>query len=79
MVSTSSCTIGIKLQSICHKTTCSQEIGQINFDIRSERERLLLTLRTQVEETSLSHQICNVARKICRFIPTTEETTKRYG
>ena len=33
MASTSSCTIGIKSESICHKTTDSQEIGLINFDV----------------------------------------------
>ena len=50
MASTSSCTIGIKLESMCHKTTYSQEIGLINFDILSERQKLLLTLRTQIGE-----------------------------
>ena len=50
MASTSSCTIGIKLESICHKITHSQEIGLINFDVFSEREKLLLTLRTPIEE-----------------------------
>ena len=34
------------------KTTHSQEIGLINFDIFSEKEKLLLTLRTQIEEVS---------------------------
>ena len=52
MASTSSCTMGIKLESKCHKTTYSQEIGLINFDVFSEREKLLLTLRTQIEEIS---------------------------
>ena len=52
MASTSSCTIGIKLESICHKTTYSQEIGLINFDVLRERQKLLLTLRTQTEEIS---------------------------
>ena len=52
MASTSSCTIGIKLESKCHKTTNCQEIGLINFDVFSEREKLLLTLRTQIEEIS---------------------------
>ena len=52
MASTSSCTIGIKLESICHKTTYNQEIGLINFDVFSEREKLILTLRTQIEEIS---------------------------
>ena len=33
MASTSSCTIGIKLESICHKTTLSQEIGLISSDV----------------------------------------------
>ena len=52
MASTSSCTIGIKFESKCHETTYSQEIGLINFDVFSEREKLLLTLRTQIEEIS---------------------------
>ena len=52
MASTSSCTIGIKLESKCHKTTYNQEIGLIDFDVFSEREKLLLTLRTQIEEIS---------------------------
>ena len=47
-----SCTIGIKLQSKCPKTTNSQEIGLINVDIFSETENILLTLRTQIEEIS---------------------------
>ena len=34
------------------KTTHSQEIGLINFDIFSEKEKLLLILRTQIEEVS---------------------------
>ena len=50
MASTSSCTIGIKFESRCHETTCSQEIRLINFDVFSERVKLLLTLRTQIEE-----------------------------
>ena len=53
MASTSSCTIGIQLESISHKTTYSQEIGLINFDVFSEREKLLLTLRTQIKEISI--------------------------
>ena len=53
MVSTSSCTVGIKLESKCHKTAYSQEIGLINFDVFSEREKLLLTFRTQIEEISI--------------------------
>ena len=52
MASTSSCTIGIKLESICHKATFSQEIGLVNFDGVSEKEKLLLKLRTQFEEIS---------------------------
>ena len=52
MASTSSCTIGIKLESKCYKTAYSQETGLINFDVFSEREKLLLTLRTQIEEIS---------------------------
>ena len=52
MASTSSCTIGIKLESKCNKTTYSQEIGLINFDVFSEREKLLLTLRIQIQEIS---------------------------
>ena len=52
MAPTSSCTIAIKLESKCHKITYSQEIGIINFDVFSEREKLLLTLRTQIEEIS---------------------------
>ena len=52
MASTSSCTIGIELESKCHKTTYSQEAGLLNFDVFSEREKLLLTLRTQIEEIS---------------------------
>ena len=38
MASTSSCTTGIKLESICHKTTYSPETGLTNFDVLSERE-----------------------------------------
>ena len=57
----------------------SQEIGIINFDVLSERETLLLTLGSQIEEISnicyhhqlTSHQICNVAKKICRSIQPT--------
>ena len=45
MASTSSRTIGIKLKSKCHKTIYSQEIGLKNFDVFSERERLVLTSR----------------------------------
>ena len=52
MASTSSHTIGIKLKNKCHKTIYSQEIGLKNFDVFSERERLVLTLRTQIEEIS---------------------------
>ena len=52
MASTSSCTIGIELESKCHKTIYSQEIGLINNDVFSEKETLLLTLRTQIEEIS---------------------------
>ena len=52
MASTSSCAIGIKLRSKCHKTTYSQEIGLINFNAFSEREKVLLTLRTQIEDIS---------------------------
>ena len=68
MASTFSCTIGIELESKCHKTTYSQVIGLINFHAFSEREKLLLKL-TQIEEMSnicyhhkknSSHQICNV-------------------
>ena len=50
MASTSSYITGIKLESKCHKTTYSQEIGLINFDVFSEREKLPLTLRTQIKE-----------------------------
>ena len=46
MASTSSCTVGIKLESKCHKTTYSQGIELINVDVISKRETLLLTLRT---------------------------------
>ena len=52
MASTSSCTIGIKLERICHKTNYSQEIGLIHFDALGEREKLLLTLRNKTEERS---------------------------
>ena len=48
MASTSSCTVGLKLP----RKNYSQEIGQINFDVLSETEKLLLTLRTQTEEIS---------------------------
>ena len=51
-MASTSCTTGIKLESKCHKTAYSQEIGLINFDVFSEREKLLLTLRTQIEELS---------------------------
>ena len=37
MASTSSCIIGIKLESKRNKTTSSQEIGLISFDVFSER------------------------------------------
>ena len=37
MASTSSYITGIKLESKCHKTTYSQEIGIIGFDVFSER------------------------------------------
>ena len=47
-----SCTIGIKLESKCHKTTYSQEIGLINFGVFIAREKLLLTLRTEIKEIS---------------------------
>ena len=50
MAATSSCTVGIKLESMCHKTTYSQDIGLINLDILSKRQKLLLTLRTQIGE-----------------------------
>ena len=52
MTSTSSWTIGIKLEGKCHKTNYSQEFGLINFDVLSEREKLLQTLRTQIKEIS---------------------------
>ena len=52
MASTSSCTIGIKLEGKCHKTSYCQEIRLINFDVFSEREKLLLTLRTQIRDIS---------------------------
>ena len=61
MASTSSCTNGIKLESKCHETTYSQEIGLINFDVFSERDKLLVTLRTQIEEIS---NICYHHRQI---------------
>ena len=61
MASTSSCTIGIQLESISHKTTYSQEIGLIKFDVFSEREKLLVTLRTRTEEIS---NICYHHRQI---------------
>ena len=46
---------GSKFESCyCHLTslTFRQEIGLINFDVFSEREKLLLTLRTQIKEIS---------------------------
>ena len=52
MASTSSCTISIKLESKCHKTTYSQEIGLTYLDVFSKREKLLPTLRTQIQEIS---------------------------
>ena len=52
MASTSSCTTGIKLENKCHETTYSQEIGLINFGKFSEREKLLIALRTQIKEIS---------------------------
>ena len=45
MASTSSCTIGITLENVCHKTTYSQEIGLINFNVLSQREKLLYELQ----------------------------------
>ena len=44
------CTIGIKLENKGHKTTYSQEIGLVHFDVFSEREKLLLTLTTQIKQ-----------------------------
>ena len=52
MASTSSCSIDIKLEKKCHKTTYRQKTGPINFDVFSEREKLLLKLRTQIKEIS---------------------------
>ena len=43
-------TIGTKLESKSHKTSYSQKIGLINFDVFSEREKLMPTLITQIEE-----------------------------
>ena len=51
MASTSSCSIDIKLEKKCHKTTYSQKTGLVNFDVFSEREKLLLKL-TQIKEIS---------------------------
>ena len=84
MASTSSCTTGIKLESICHKTTYSPEIGLTNFDVLSEREKLLPTLRTQIDKISnicYHHKQIYLIRyvksqkKMCRSIQTTQETT----
>ena len=62
MASTSSCTIGIKLENQSHKTTYNKETGLINFDVFSEREKLLVTLlRTQIEEIS---NICYHHKKV---------------
>ena len=52
MASTSLCTICFKLESKCHETIYSQEIVLENFDVFSEREKLVLTLRSQIEEIS---------------------------
>ena len=60
------------MENKCHKATYNQEIGLLNFDVFSERKKLLLTLRIQIEEISnmlppkkkLSHQICNIAKKL---------------
>ena len=38
------------MESKCHKTTYNHEIGQPNFDVFSERQKLQLTLRTQIKE-----------------------------
>ena len=81
MASTSSCSIDIKLENKCHKTTYSQKTGLVNFDVFSEREKLLLKLTQRnikyvlSPQTNSSHQICNVAKKMCRSIQTTKETT----
>ena len=40
------------MENKCHKATYNQEIGLLNFDVFSERKKLLLTLRTQIEEIS---------------------------
>ena len=77
MASTSSCTIGIILQSICHKTTYIQEIGLINFGVLSEREKLLLTLRIQIEEIS---NICYYHKQIylIRYAMSQSECTDSF-
>ena len=73
MASTSSCTIGIKLENKCHKTNYTQETGLINFDVFSEREKLLLTLRTQIKEMS---NICYYHNK---FISSDMQCCKENG
>ena len=77
MASTSSCTIGIKLERICHKTPCSQEIGLINFDVLSEREKLLLALRTQIEEISnISYHLKHIY--LIRYSVSQRKCTDRF-
>ena len=64
------------MENKCHKATYNQEIGLLNFDVFSERKKLLLTLRIQIEEISnmlppkkkLSHQICNIAEKLIQTL-----------
>ena len=50
MAATSPWTIGTEVKSKCHKTTYNKEIGRINFDVFSEREKLLPTLKTQIKK-----------------------------
>ena len=52
MAATSPQTIGTEVKSKCHKTTYNKEMGRINFDVFSEREKLLPTLKTQIKKIS---------------------------
>ena len=52
MAATSSWTIGTEVKSKYHKTTYNKEIGLINFDVFSEREKLLPTLKSQIKKIS---------------------------
>ena len=79
MASTSSCTIDTKLESMSQNYLQSRYWTN-KFWCTQWREKLLLTLRTQIEEISTNKFISSdVANKMCRSIQTTQETTWKYG